>query len=246
MTMEVEKGNNILGNTAWLAATAIFVKLIGLLYKIPMSHALSDEGMGYFNAAYTIYSLLYLLGAAGVPKAITILISGCSARNEETRHKIFHVASGLFFKIGLSLFILLFFFSKAIAHWIGSPNAAPSILLISPCLLMVSLGGVYRGYLTAAGDFTATAIASLIEACSKLILGLLFIFLGKAISLPLEWVCALSVLGITLGTLISSIYLKISIKIRLIDNDKFLFAIIIGFVFTMDFNFCVRTIIQTS
>ena len=220
MTMEAEKGNNILSNAAWLAATAVFVKLIGLLYKIPMAHALSDEGMGYFNAAYTIYSLLYLLGSAGVPKAITILISGCSARNERERQKIFCIASRLFLKIGLVLFVLLFALAHPIARWIGSPNAAPSILLISPCLLMVSLGGVYRGYLVAKGDFSTTAIASLIEAGAKLILGLLFIILGKAISLPLEWVCALSVLGIVIGTFVSSIYLKINIKIK--NQDQIL------------------------
>ena len=205
--------DNILSNTAWLAITAIFVKFIGLLYKVPMSHALSDEGMGYFNAAYTIYSLLYLLGTAGVPKAITVLISGCE-KEEKEKKKIFLVASKLFFWIGLSFFVLLFTFSNPIAKWIGSPGAAPSILVISPCLLLVSLGGVYRGYLNAIGDFSATAVASIIEACAKLGFGLLFVFIGRSFFSSLPWICSMSVLGIGVGVFASTIYLRLNIKIK--------------------------------
>ena len=218
MMKENAKSDNILGSAAFLAITAIFSKFIGLLYKIPMAHILSDEGMGYFNAAYTIYSLLYLLGTAGVPKAITVLISGCETREEEKK-KIFFVAIRLFFWIGLSLFILLFVFATPISNQIGSPGAAPAILLISPCLLLVSLGGVYRGYLNAVGDFSAIAIASMIEACGKLVFGLLLIFIGRTLLLPLPWVCAMSVLGIGIGVLISSVYLRLNIKIKK-KNEK--------------------------
>lgn len=210
------KSNAILSGAVWLAITAILVKFIGLIYKIPMAHALSDEGMGYFNAAYTIYSLLYLLGTAGVPKAITILISGCENKEDEQR-KIFFVATRLFFWIGLSLFVFLFVFAKRIAVAIGSPSAAPSILLISPCLLLVSLGGVYRGYLNAIENFSVIAVASIIEACGKLGFGIFLIFIGRTLFLPLPWICAMSVLGIGIGVLSSVIYLRLNIKI---NNSK--------------------------
>ena len=212
MIKEDDGANNVIGNTAWLTITAIFVKLIGMLYKIPLSHVLSDTGMGYFNAAYTIYSLLFLLGTAGVPKAIAVLISACSKQEKNDSYSIFFVASSLFSKIGFVLFALLFVFSVPIARWIGSPNAAPSIMLISPCLLLVSLGGVYRGYLSAVGDFSAIAIASLIEAGAKLAFGLILIFLGKALYLSLPWICGLAIVGVGIGTLASVIYLKINIK----------------------------------
>ena len=75
MERKFEK-NGILRGAAWLTFSVIFVKFMGLVYKVPLAYILTDEGMGYFNAAYTIYSLLYLLGTAGVPKAITVLISG--------------------------------------------------------------------------------------------------------------------------------------------------------------------------
>lgn len=204
----------IWNGAAWLAFSTVFVKVMGLLYKIPLSHILTDEGMGYFNAAYTVYSLLYLLGTAGVPKAITVLISGCISDEENNKERIFKVASGFFLMIGFLLFALLFFLSKPIAFWIGSPNAYPTVLLISPCLLFVSVAGVYRGYLTSEGDFSTIAVASLVEACAKLLVGLAFIWFGTMLNFSLPWICAVSMLGIGVGSLLSTIYLKKHIKIK--------------------------------
>ncbi len=213
MEKTIEK-RGIWSGAAWLAFSTVFVKFMGLLYKIPMAHILTDEGMGYFNAAYTVYSLLYLLGTAGVPKAITVLISGCVSDAEENKSRIFRVACRFFLALGLVLFLSLFLLSRPIAYWIGSPNAYPAILLISPCLLLVSLVGVYRGYLTSEGDFATLAIASLVEACAKLLIGLAFIWVGSALGLSLPWLCALSVLGIGAGTLLSTVYLKRHIKVK--------------------------------
>ena len=59
----------------FLGGANVLVKIIGLLFKIPMSYLLGDEGMGYFNAAYQIYTWLYMLFTAGLPVAVSILIS---------------------------------------------------------------------------------------------------------------------------------------------------------------------------
>lgn len=213
MEKKIEK-RGIWSGAALLAFSTVIVKFTGLLYKIPLTHILTDEGMGYFNAAYTVYSLLYLLGTAGVPKAITVLISGCISNEEENKNRIFKVACRFFLLIGFLLFMLLFLLSKPIAFWIGSPNAYPTVLLISPCLLFVSLAGVYRGYLTSEGDFTTIAIASLVEACTKLLVGLAFVWIGTSLDFSLPWICAVSVLGIGVGSLLSTIYLKKHIKTR--------------------------------
>ena len=214
------KIKGVLGNASLLAFAAIFVKFMGLMYKIPLAHILSDEGMGYFNAAYTIYSFLYLLGSAGVPKAITVLMSGCIDNDENERKKIFKVATRFFLLISLFLFILLFVLSKPIAFWIGSPGAYPTIIMISPCLLFVALNGIYRGCLTSFGDFSATAIASVLEATLKLGLGILFIYVGRAFQLSLPWLCAMSVLGISIGSFISTVYLKKKINLSFSINKK--------------------------
>ena len=72
--------SGLIGGTLSLTASAVIVKLIGLFYKIPIASFLGDEGMGYFNSAYTVYAFFYLLCTAGVPKAVMILISEAKAR----------------------------------------------------------------------------------------------------------------------------------------------------------------------
>ena len=82
----------LVGGTFSLAVSTIIVKILGLIYKIPLSSILGDEGMGYFNSAYTVYAFFYLLCSAGVPKAVMILVSEANARgkgiNERTILKI--------------------------------------------------------------------------------------------------------------------------------------------------------------
>ena len=56
-----------------LTVSTVLVKVFGIFYKIPLSYILTDEGMGYFNTAYTIFSFFYIVSSAGVPKAISIL-----------------------------------------------------------------------------------------------------------------------------------------------------------------------------
>ena len=70
--------DSFISGTLWLTLSAIILKLIGLIYKIPLSYLLGDEGMGYFNSAYTIYTFFYILGSAGIPKSISII----TAKNE--------------------------------------------------------------------------------------------------------------------------------------------------------------------
>ena len=205
----------LLSGAIYLTASTILVKVIGMLYKVPMSYILSDEGMGYFNAAYTVYSLLYLLGTAGVPKAITVLVSKYNAEGKEARaERVFTLASRVFFCIGACLCILLMIFAAPLSYLIGSPNATPSLIMIAPSLIFVCLGGVYRGYLTAYKEFSCCAIAALIEALCKLLLGLFFLFCGLQFGLPLSWLCALCVLGIAVGSFGSLIYLHVNIKLK--------------------------------
>ncbi len=74
-----------------LSLSAVIVKVIGLIYKIPMLRLLGSEGMGYFNSAYEIYTLFCTLATTGLPVAMSVLIS--SGRNSQ---KVFNTAIRLF------------------------------------------------------------------------------------------------------------------------------------------------------
>ena len=78
MADKVQKntGKVFLSGVLLLSLSTILVKVIGLIYKIPMLTYLGSEGMGYFNSAYEIYALFCVISTAGLPVALSVLVSG--------------------------------------------------------------------------------------------------------------------------------------------------------------------------
>ena len=76
MLPEASNGKNkFFGGVAVLTVSTAVVKLIGFLYKIPLIRLVGIEGMGYYLAAYHIYTVLLMLSSAGLPSAVSILVS---------------------------------------------------------------------------------------------------------------------------------------------------------------------------
>ena len=93
----------LMSGVAIMTLSTAIVKIIGLVYKIPMLQLLSEEGMAYFNAAYNIYVMFYMISTAGLPVAISILVSENRVHgNTKNIKKIYRVALSLFFVIGLA------------------------------------------------------------------------------------------------------------------------------------------------
>ena len=84
-----------------LAVSVVIVKILGFVYKLPLSYLLGDEGMGYFNSAYTIFAFFYMISSAGIPKAISIMIGECGGKDVSAERKILGTAFKMFSLIGL-------------------------------------------------------------------------------------------------------------------------------------------------
>ena len=194
----------IFNGAAWLGLSTIFIKIIGLIYKIPMSYLLGDEGMGYFNSAYTVYSFFYIIAIAGIPKAISIL---CAKASDGEAKSIFKFIYRIYLLIGALLTAILLFSARYIAIGIGNINSTYTILVISPSVFFVCATGVIRGYLSGKTKFLPIAISELISALCKLILGLLFALYAIKRNFSLPVTCAFSILGITLGSFLGLLYL---------------------------------------
>lgn len=206
----VKKGKNgIISGAAWLAVSAIILKIIGLVYKVPMSYILGDEGMGYFNSAYTVYTFFYIIGSAGIPKAVSILSAKAS---EGEAKKIFQVIFKLYLFIGVILSLILILFAPSLASLIGSKKATVSIISIAPSVFFICASGVLRGYLNGKMKFYPIAVSELIGGFFKLFLGLFFGSYFARCGYSLPYVCAFSILGITFGTFFGLIYLYLYYK----------------------------------
>ena len=195
-----------------LTLATLAVKLLGLIYKIPLSYILSAEGLGYFNTAYTVYSLFYVISVSGVPKAMSILVP--SEEGSDRGYFLYKAAHRSFLLIGAGLSAILLIFSFSASSLIGSPGAAFSLIAIAPSILFTAALGVMRGYLNATQRHTEIAISHVLEALIKLAFGIALSYLGARLSLDVEYSAAFGIFGVTLGSLITYVYLYIVIKNR--------------------------------
>lgn len=206
--------NGFLSSVALLTASAAAVKLIGVFYKIPLVSMIGIEGMAYFLAAYHIYTLLFMISTAGLPVAVSILVSRRIAQSdEEGAEGVFSASLKLFFVIGAVCGGFMYIFADTVAASIKIPEAAISIRAIAPALLFVSLSSAVRGYFQGRGVMYPTAISQVIESAGKLVLGLLFCAFGQRLGYAPHELSAFAIAGISAGSLLCAVYL-FSVKLR--------------------------------
>ncbi len=210
MNGELSQKRFAFGVTA-LTLSVIAVKVIGLVYKIPLLKILGAEGMGYFNAAYEIYALFFVISTAGLPVAVSILISESLAagrgRNVNKVHKISFLIFALLGVIGA---LVMGFGASWLSGLLETPKAALSIFAISPTILFVCISGAMRGFFQGYQDMKPTAVSQVIEALGKLLLGLIFAVLAKRAGQSIEICAAYAALGLTAGSFLSMIYLLLT------------------------------------
>ncbi len=193
-----------------LLLSSLIVKLLSLIYKIPLSYILSDEGMGYFNSAYTVYTFFYIICTAGIPKAISIIIARAESAGEHGySERIYKTALAIFSTLGSIITLLFIILSGPISVLIGNSAASFTMVAIAPSILFVCASGVIRGYFNGILEFLPIAVSEIISGVAKLALGILFVNIGNTVGFDLPILSALTILGITLGSFIGYIYLAI-------------------------------------
>ncbi len=191
-----------------LTISNILVKTVGLLFKIPLHGYLGDEGMGYFNAAYTIYTWFYMISTAGLPVAMSVMVSKSRAKgNFNQVKKILRLSLILFFIIGSAGMLLLIFGSGLFASLIKVDKSNLCIVAIAPTLFFVCLTSAYRGYFQGHQIMWPTAVSQLIESLGKLFLGILFASWSIAQGHPLHVTAAYTIFGITIGVFCGMVFI---------------------------------------
>lgn len=194
-----------------LTISNILVKAIGLLFKIPLHDYLGDEGMGYFNAAYTIYTWFYMISTAGLPVAISVMISKSRARgNFNQVKKILKISLILFFIIGAAGMLILIFGSRFFAGLIRMDQSYLCIIAIAPTLFFVCITSAFRGYFQGHQIMWPTALSQLIESAGKLLIGILLAAWSIKQGHPLHVTAAYTIFGLTVGVLVGMVFIWVT------------------------------------
>lgn len=162
-TNKDKKGSFII-QASVLAAASLIVRFIGFLYRLPLTELIGDRGNAIYSAGYYIYTFLLILSSAGLPAAISRLVSTRIAKGEyRNAQKIFRVSMIFAGAAGAIGMLVLFFFAEPIAKMVDSPNSVYCLQTLAPTLLIVGVMSVYRGYLQGMNIMTPTAVSQIFE-----------------------------------------------------------------------------------
>ena len=207
-TIEHRAGSKLVTGATILAVAGIIGKFLGAVFRIPLTRWIGAEGMSYYGAAYPVYSFFLILATAGLPVAISRMVSERTAVGDyRNAHRSYKVSLRIMLAIGVVSFIICFFGAGKIAAWMGNPDARLSIMAISPALLLAPIASSFRGYFQGQQNMMPTAVSEVIEQFFRVIVGLVLSYM--LISRGLEYASAGATFGATAGLMAAMIILAI-------------------------------------
>lgn len=143
-----------------LAAAGIICRIIGLLYRSPLAAVIGDEGNGYYQAAYNIYTMILLISSYSIPSAISKVIAQKLATHEyRNAHRVFTCAIYYVLIVGGLASLVLFFG----AGFLTRGPAVQVVRVFAPTVFLYGLLGVLRGYFQAHRSMVQTSVSQIIE-----------------------------------------------------------------------------------
>ena len=207
--MSEPKKQNFLHGTMLLAMSTAIVKVIGALYSIPLNDIIGPEGFSYYSTAYEIYTVLLMISTAGLPVAMSRMISAASSLgNYRQVRKIYTVSRTIFLTLGLIGALLMTCFSKQLAQFQEQPDAWVAIAALGPSCFLICLMSTYRGFFQGQRNMLPTSVSQVVEAICKLIVGIAAAILLLWYTKSYAFAAGGAILGVTMSCLLSSIYLN--------------------------------------
>ncbi|MCI5675109.1 MAG: polysaccharide biosynthesis protein [Ezakiella sp.] len=201
-----KKTNSIGKNAAILGIAGIIVKILGAIYRIPVTAMITDVGLGYYQAAYPIYEIMLAISTAGLPVAVATMVSRDTALGEYKKSdKTMKISFILMSILGFVLAAIIFFGAKYLTELYKNPGAYYAMIALVPAMIFSPMLASLRGYYQGRQIMEPTAISQIIVQLFRLLSGLLFCY----ILLPYGYELAAggASLGAGVGALIGLIYM---------------------------------------
>lgn len=206
----MEKRQNYLHGAAILTTGVIIMKILGAIYKIPIANILGDEGNAMFTSAYSVYSVFLALATAGLPVALSRMVSEANTQGRKLQTgRIFSVAFWTFFVLGgVSTFVMLFF-PEWLAGLLHNPDAALSIKVLAPSVILVCLTSAYRGFIQGHENMIPTTVGQILEVLAKVVVGLALAWIFARSGAEKSVSSAGAIFGVTVGSLVVLVYMYV-------------------------------------
>ncbi len=172
---------SLIGGISVLGVAGIICKVVGVLFRIPLTHIIGTEGLGLFQQVMPAYNLLLAITSAGIPVAISRMVSHYVTIGEPgNARRVFKAALKMLTVLGIVSTVILLLCSRLIATLVKSPEGYLSYMCIAPSLFFVCVMSAYRGYMQGMRRMMPTAISQLIEQVGKVAVALPLASIGFA------------------------------------------------------------------
>ena len=173
-----EGKGNFLKGAVWIAAGGFTAKVIGALYRIPLTNLIGGKGLGLYQLVYPVYCLLLTVSATGIPSSIAKLTAERIAQGRDSK-AVFRTAMKLFVLIGLVGALFMAVVAPYLAKAQGSEEVLWGYYALAPSVLLVSAISVFRGWFQGCNRMFPTALSEVVEQAVKVALGVGFAYLFR-------------------------------------------------------------------
>lgn len=211
--MSENKSRKFLIHGGILAMAAIIVRIIGMVYRIPLVNIIGSEGTGVYSIAYNIYAIMLILSANALPSVASKMMAAKLATKEyKSANQIFNYSFLVAVISGGVAAAFMFFGADFIESlYKGVPGVAIPIRVLAPTVFFVSVLGVMRGFYQAQGTMIPTSVSQIIEQIINAIVsvaaGYILVNIYKNSENVAAYGAAGSTLGTCLGALVSLLFL---------------------------------------
>lgn len=159
------RGESFLGGAFVLTLSGILVKVLGAVYRIPFTRIVGSEGIGLYQMAYPIYTMLLAMSTTGIPVAVSLMVAERGACGDRYgARRVFYLSFALLFFLGLFLSLLLFGAAPYIAGKVlGDVRAFYPLAAIAPAVFVFSLVSAFRGYFQGWRLMWPTALSEVVD-----------------------------------------------------------------------------------
>ena len=159
------RGNDYIVQGSILAAAAVITKVIGVVYRIPLTNLLGDEGNGFYGYAYQVYAFALMISSLSLPTAVSKIVSmRVSVGQKRNAFRAFICSLVFAIIVGFIIAVAIFFGAGAISdHIMKAPLSVYALKVLAPGLFIVAVMAVLRGYFQGLGTMMPTAVSQVIE-----------------------------------------------------------------------------------
>ncbi len=199
--MSREKSNFLVQGSI-LAIAGVLVRVIGIIYRVPVNNIIGETGAAYYSAAYNVYSLFLLISSMSMPLAVSKIVSAKLAKGEmKNAYRAFSGAIAIGLVLGIITFSMMYFGADFWASMWGFPSAATAIKVLAPVVFIMSVLGVLRGFFQGMGTMLPTAISQILEQIANAVVSIVGAAYLFSVGRNATESAMLGAAGSTMGTL---------------------------------------------